>query len=176
MGFSRWLQPNLKAIQTRILSDPYCRLQSAEEIAIAAALGIGIDVNQASVDDWLRLPGLSIHQARSLVELTQNGVSFYCIEDIAAALNLPMQRLLPLKPVLRFCFYEVEEGQLPGRINPNTATIQQLTQIPFVDLTLAKAIAHNRQVMGNYRNLAQFQQRLSLPGQLTAQLMHYLQF
>jgi len=49
-----------------------------------AALGIQIDVNQASVD-WLRLPGLSIHQAR--VELCRSGVQFYCLEDIAAALN-----------------------------------------------------------------------------------------
>ena len=58
--------PNWHPIRARLQNDPYYRLQSAEEIAIAAELGIRIDVNQASVDDWLRLPGISIHQARSL--------------------------------------------------------------------------------------------------------------
>jgi hypothetical protein len=56
------LDPNWQAIRTRIQSDPYYRLQSPAEIAIAATLGMRIDVNQASVDDWLRLPGISIHQ------------------------------------------------------------------------------------------------------------------
>ena len=54
-------------IRNKIANDPYYRFQSLQEIAIAAELGIKIDVNQATVDDWLRLPGLSIHQARSLV-------------------------------------------------------------------------------------------------------------
>lgn len=74
-------------LRAQILADPYYRFQSLAEVALAAELGISIDVNQASVDDWLRLPGLSIHQARQLVQLTQNGVQFYAIEDIAAALS-----------------------------------------------------------------------------------------
>jgi len=53
------LNPQFLAIRTRLYNDPYYRLQSSEEIAVAAALGIQIDVNQASVDDWLRLPGLN---------------------------------------------------------------------------------------------------------------------
>lgn len=169
----RQLNPQFLAIRTRLLSDPYYRLQSAEEIAVAAALGIQIDVNQASVDDWLRLPGLSIHQARSLVELSQSGVQFYCLEDIAAALSLPLQRLKPLEPVLRFCYYDECTKVL---VNPNTATVESLAQIPVMDLSLAKAVVENRMLAGRYRNLVDFQRRLSLPGHLTTALMHYLRF
>jgi len=97
------LNPQFLAIRTRLYND-YYRLQSSEEIAVAAALGIQIDVNQASVDDWLRLPGLSIHQARVLVELCRSGVQFYCL-DIAAALNATAATK-PLEPVLKFCYYE----------------------------------------------------------------------
>jgi len=89
------LNPRLQKLRTKLLNDPYYRLQSGEEIQIAAKLGIRIDANQATVDDWLRLPGLSIHQARSLVELSRSGVKFYCIEDIAAALAIPAPRLEP---------------------------------------------------------------------------------
>ena len=141
---------------------------------VAAALGIQIDVNQASIDDWLRLPGLSIHQARLLVELCRSGVQFYCLEDIAVALNLPLQRLEPLLPVLKFCYYE--EICTKALVNPNTATVESLVQIPSVELSLAKAVVQNRMTAGPYRDLADLQRRLSLPSHLTTQLMHYLRF
>ena len=168
-----WIQ--IQTIRNKLLNDPYYRLRSNEEIAIAAALGIRIDVNQANVDDWLRLPGLSIHQARSLVELCRSGVQFYCIEDIAAALSLPLQRVKPLEPLLKFCYYDdaISPSQ---RINPNTATVEELAQIPVMELALAQAVVENRSIAGSYRNLVDFQRRLSLPGYLVAQLMHYLCF
>ena len=169
------INSNRQSIRARILGDPYYRLQSTEEIAIAISLGIKIDVNQASVDDWLRLPGLSIHQARSLVSLAQSGVQFLCIEDIAAALSMPILRLKPLEPLLRFCYYD-DCPSTPQLVNPNTASIEQLMLLPGVDLILARAIFSNRRAAGAYRNLADFQARLSLPGQMTAQLMHYLRF
>lgn len=168
-----WIQ--IQTIRNKLLNDPYYRLRSNEEIAVAAALGIRIDVNQANVDDWLRLPGLSIHQARSLVELCRSGVQFYCIEDIAAALSLPLQRVKPLEPLLKFCYYDdaISPSQ---RINPNTATVEELAQIPVMELALAQAVVENRSIAGAYRNLVDFQRRLSLPGHLVAQLMHYLCF
>ena len=175
MTLHNWLRQQLpfQTLRTRLLNDPYYRLQSTAEIAAAAALGIQIDVNHASVDDWLRLPGLSIHQARALVELSQAGVQFYCLEDIAAALSLPQERLKPLAPILKFCYYD---DCTPQKVNPNTATVEMLVQIPGVDLSLAKAVVQNRLLSGLYRNLADLQRRLSLPGDLTTQLMHYLRF
>ncbi len=170
------INPGWQAIRVRLTTDPYYRLKSAEEIEVAAALGIKIDVNQASVDDWLRLPGLSIHQARSLVELTSSGVQFCCLEDLAAALGMPVQRLKPLQPILSFCYYDAESLASPQPINPNTAAVEQLTKIPAVDLFLARAIVENRLEFGAYRNLADFQRRLSLNPQLTSELMYYLRF
>lgn len=73
-----WLQQRQSSSQSlnQRLQDPYYRFQSVEELRLAAVLGVRLDVNQASVDDWLRLPGLSIHQARLLVTLNQSGCSF----------------------------------------------------------------------------------------------------
>lgn len=168
----QWL-PSVQSIRTKLLNDPYYRLQSTTEIAIAADLGIQIDVNKAKVDDWLRLPGLSIHQARNLVQLCQAGVQFCCLEDIAAALSISVQHLQPLAPVLKFCYYD-EITIAP--ISLNIATIEQLAAIPAVDISLAQAIVQNRDSQGAYRNLGDFQRRLSLPGALISQLMYYLQF
>ena len=92
------------------LRDPYYRFRSIQELQTAARMGVRIDVNQASVDDWLRLPGLSIHQARTLVSLNQTGVLFHCLEDVAHALKVPLPRLQPLAPILQFCYYERNES------------------------------------------------------------------
>lgn len=165
--------PNLT--QARRLSDPYYRFKSLEEVDRAAALGIRIDVNQASVDDWLKLPGLSIHQARSLVQLTQAGVQFHCLEDIAAVLRSPLQRLKPLEPVLQFCYYDPESSCAVRQVNPNTASVEDLVKIPLIDSLLAKALVHHRRA-SPYRDLADMQQRLYLPGDLTSALIHYLCF
>lgn len=170
------LNPNWQAIRVKIQHDPYYRLQSVQEIVIAAQLGMTIDVNQASVDDWLRLPGLSIHQARTLFDLTSLGVQFCCLEDIAAALGMPVARLLPLTPILRFCYYDAESPATPQLVHPNTASVEQLSKIPAVDLFLARAIVQNRLEAGNYRNLADFQRRLALNPQLISDLMYYLRF
>ncbi len=164
----------LSSIRTKLLNDPYYRMQTNAEIAIAADLGIIIDVNRAKVDDWLRLPGLSIHQARNLVQLCQAGVQFCCIEDIAAALSISVQHLQPLAPVLKFCYYD--EIFTVKAISPNIATIEQLAEIPAIDLALAQFIVQNRHLQGTYRNLADFQRRLSLSGAVISQLMYYLQF
>ncbi|KYC36183.1 DNA uptake protein [Scytonema hofmannii PCC 7110] len=174
-----WLSwnPRLQKLRAQLIHNPYHRLQSGEEIAIAVELGISIDANQATVDDWLRLPGFSIHQARSLVELSRGGVKFYCVEDIAAALSLSVQRLEPLRPLLNFSYYDEEALALPSQIvNPNVATVETLAKVPFIDLYLAQAIVENRLSEGLFRNLADFQQRLNLPGDAIAQLMYYLRF
>ncbi|RUR80766.1 helix-hairpin-helix domain-containing protein [Chlorogloeopsis fritschii PCC 9212] len=171
------LNPRLQKLRSRLLNDPYYRLQSVEEIAIAASLGIRIDANQATVDDWLRLPGLSIHQARSLVDISRVGVKFYCIEDVAAALGVSAQRLKPFELILIFSYYEDEtEDNITYVINPNTATVESLIKVPFIDTSLAEAVVENRLSKGPYQNLVDFQRRLNLSGDVLAQLMYYLKF
>ncbi|MGV0023764.1 helix-hairpin-helix domain-containing protein [Phormidesmis priestleyi ANT.L61.2] len=157
-----------------ILNDPFYRFQSLDEIRLAASLGIQIDVNQASVDDWLRIPGLSIHQARMLTQLSQSGVQFFCVEDLAAALGLSLQRLKPLEPILSFCYYD--EDCMTQRVNLNTASVEELGSIPDMGTVLARAIVRNRVSNGPYKNLVDLQKRLSLPSQTVSHLMHYLNF
>ncbi|MEC4892595.1 MAG: ComEA family DNA-binding protein [Oscillatoria sp. PMC 1051.18] len=183
MGLSDWLaakgqqiNPQRLAIRARIANDPYYRFQSMAEVAVAAELGIKIDVNQAGVDDWLRLPGISIRQARSLVELSGLGVQFLCIEDLAAALSIPPLRLQPLEPILYFAYYNIDGLSTPQRFNPNTASVEELAKIPVIEPAIAQIIVENRLAHGNYRNLADLQHRLSLSSQLISHLMHYLQF
>lgn len=163
-------------LRQSVLADPYHRFATLLEVQQAAEFGIRIDVNKAGVDDWLRLPGFSIHQARMLVQLTQGGVQFYGIEDVAAVLGLPPQRLIPLEAILLFCYYEPESPYVPQRVNPNTASVEQLQQIPGMTPPLARAMMRDRIAQGSYQNLADLQQRLSLSGAVIQQFLPYLQF
>jgi DNA uptake protein ComE-like DNA-binding protein len=174
MALFDWLAKTAQAQTTRsrMLNDPYYRFQSLEELQQAAQAGIRIDVNQAGIDDWLRLPGLSIHQARTLTELTQSGVQLHALEDIAAVLNLPLPRLKPLEPILQFCYYDPNSPQTIQPIDVNTASVEMLARIPAIDLYLARLIVQYRP----YRNLPHLQRRLALSSELTAQLLYYLKF
>ena len=164
-----------QSLKQQILNDPLYRFQSLAEVAIAAELGVKIEVNQATVDEWLRLPGLSIHQAKMLVELTKMGMQFLSVTDLAAALEIPVQRLQPLTRILSFTFYEKESLLSPQRLAVNRADLTQLLNIPFIEMDLAQRILSERN-RGDYRNLVDFQKRLCLDSELTSQLMHYLQF
>jgi DNA uptake protein ComE-like DNA-binding protein len=163
-------------IRKKINSDPYYRFRSVEEIKIAAELGVKINVNQASIDDWLRLPGFSIHQARSLVELVGMGVQLLCIEDVAAAINLPVQRLLPFDSILHFEYYHPLSSLNPQRVNVNLASLAEIDALPVINNDLSTKIAIERQENGAYRNLADLQRRLGLDSKITSRLMYYLVF
>lgn len=179
MGLSRWskkLNLNRQAIRKRILNDPYYRFCSLEEVEIAVELGVTIDVNQAGVDDWLRLPGLSIHQGRTLVALVSMGVELLCIEDLAAALSIPIQSLKPLAPILVFSYRDPQSLLMSQRVNINCATLKELQDIPIIDANLAQNLVNNRHENGCYKDFADLQRRLALTGSIVSELMHYLQF
>ncbi|MFM2311828.1 MAG: hypothetical protein RLZZ04_1104 [Cyanobacteriota bacterium] len=163
-------------IRKKIANDPFYRFQSLTEIAIAAELGIKIDANLATVDDWLRLPGFSIRQARSLVELGRMGVQFVCLEDIAAAIGVALHHLEPYEPVLAFAYYDRLSSLSPVKTNINSASMEELAAIPELSRGLAQEIVCQRQQQGKYLNLVDLSSRLNLDSNLTSQLMHYLRF
>jgi DNA uptake protein ComE-like DNA-binding protein/TM2 domain-containing membrane protein YozV len=140
-------------------------------------LSISIDVNQANLDDWLSLSGISLNQARSLVALSHSGVKFYCIEDVAAALGVSANRLKPWEALLNFSYYDQDSiVEIVELVNPNTASVANLVKVPGIDLSSAEAIVQNRLTFGHFRDLVDFQQRLQLSGAAIAELMHYLRF
>ena len=171
----RRLKGALHPLRDRLEHDPYYRLQSYEEVALVAEWGYCLDVNRATPDDWLRLPGISIHQARCLSGLTQSGVQFYCLEDIAAALSVTPDSLEPLSPVLSFRYYTASGPDTSTAMAVNQASVTELSRLPGMTSILAQAIAAERQ-RRTFRNAADFQTRLRLPPDLMEQLIYYLRF
>lgn len=172
----RWqaLKAQLHPLAAQLEQDPTYRLRSHQEVALAAELGFRLDVNRATVDDWLRLPGISIRQAQVLTQLRQSGVQFLALEDVAAALGLAHHQLQPLAGVLSFCYYDDGSPLLLCRANLNQATVAQLAQVPGLSVDMARMIVAERQVRGRFHSITDFQQRLNLSPQAIADLMHHL--
>ena len=159
--------------RSRLQRDPLARLHSLEEVVIAAELGIAINVNQATVDDWLRLPGISIRQAQTLTALSRSGVAFYCPEDIAAALDMPVERLSPFLPLLKFCYYDPASGLSRPQLSLNQAIPQHLMTLPGMSLSLLERIVNERR-RSPFQDWSEVHHRLRLTPELTQQWMHYL--
>lgn len=160
-------------LANRLSQDPSYRLRSYQDVEQAARLGFSLDVNRATVDDWLRLPGLSIRQAQGLVRLRQAGIQFHCLDDLAAALGVAAAHLRPLAPVLSFCYYDEHAGTLPS-VSLNLATVQQLCNLPAMTPALATALVQERSRRGPYQDLADLQRRLGLAPEVVQALMYYL--
>ncbi|MEM9504993.1 MAG: ComEA family DNA-binding protein [Cyanobacteria bacterium P01_E01_bin.43] len=167
-----WLR-QFHPARARLQRDPLARLDSLEEVVIAADLGITIDVNQATIDDWLRLPGLSIHQARTLATLSQNGVVFCGLDDIAAALGISIRALEPLSPILAFCYYDPESLVAAQSTSLNQATVGQLMALPGMSARVAEQIINERR-RSPFLNWSDAHHRLRLSAAQTSQWMHYL--
>ncbi|NJL47416.1 MAG: ComEA family DNA-binding protein [Leptolyngbyaceae cyanobacterium SM2_5_2] len=172
----RWqsLKAQLHPLAERLIYDPTYRLRSPQEVQLAAELGFILDVNRATVDDWLRLPGLSIRQAQVLTRLRQSGVQFHALEDIAAALGIPQSQLQPLAPVLSFRYYDDPSPLQPLRVCLNQGTAAQFCRVPGVTASLAQTIVTERHHRGRFHDMADFQRRLGLSAETVADLMHYL--
>ena len=163
-----------RAIASKIKNDPYYRFQSLTEIEVAANLGIKIDVNQASVDDWLRLPGISIHQAKVLVELVGRGVQIVCLEDIAAVISVPVNRLSCFESILYFAYYHRLSPASPQQLNLNQASQDSLAQIPGCDQNFAQLVIQEKVNNGKYTSFADFQSRLNISNDLLEKLTYFL--
>ncbi|MEY2978941.1 MAG: hypothetical protein RLZZ435_3080 [Cyanobacteriota bacterium] len=156
--------------------DPRYRFRSLLELNQAVRQGFRLDVATATIDDWLRLPLFSIHQARLLVQLQRSGVSFHCPEDIAAALDWTPAQIAPISTALQFTYYEADSPLNCPRLNPNRAEANRLLSLPGMDAVLVQRLISDREERGHFQNLADFQARLNLPGERITDLMYYLTF
>ncbi|MEM1252374.1 MAG: ComEA family DNA-binding protein [Cyanobacteria bacterium P01_H01_bin.21] len=168
------LEGRLNPLKKKLAADSYYRFRSAEEVKLGGQLGVRIDANRATVDDWLRLPGISIHQARGLVELSRSGVSFTCWEDVAAVTGISLDYLQMLGDVVQFYYYDPERTL--KQLNINRASVTELVTIPAIDAGLAERLVYHRQRFGHYRDWLDLKHRLQLTPRVVTALLHQLRF
>ncbi|MBX2864762.1 MAG: ComEA family DNA-binding protein [Leptolyngbyaceae cyanobacterium MAG.088] len=170
------LEGRLNPLRNKLTQDSYYRFRSVDEVKLGIKLGVRIDANRATIDDWLRLPGISIHQARNLVELSRSGTTFTCWDDVAAVTGIGLSNLQAFGDVVQFYYYDPDSEITPKQLNVNRAGVGELTTIPVVEPALAQRLVYCRQRFGPYKDWLDLKHRLRLPPQVLTELLHYLRF
>lgn len=170
------LEDRLNPLKQRLAQDSYYRFRSADEVQWGVKSGVRINANRATIDDWLRLPGISIHQARALVELSRSGTPLTCWEDVAAVTGISLDRLQAFGEVVQFYYYDPESAVIPRQLNVNRASVEELVTIPTVAQPLAERWVYYRQRWGPYKDWLDLKRRLQLPPDVITTLLHHLRF
>ncbi|QCH14606.1 hypothetical protein CB0101_06450 [Synechococcus sp. CB0101] len=165
-------------LELKLRQDPQRRLQDPSEAQRAAALGWRLDVNRASADDWLRLPGITATQVDLLVRLQRGGVQLSGIDDLERLLELPRSQVLTWEPLLLFRWYGdgAPHSANPRAVDLNHATAAALEQeLPQLDAVRRARLLRERQ-RTPFRDLADLQQRLQWPPALVEELIGKVRF
>ena len=170
------LECALNPVKQKLAQDSYYRFQSVDEVQLGVRSGVRIDANRATVDDWLRLPGISIHQARSLVELSRSGTPLTCWEDVASVTGIGLSHLQALGEVVQFYYYDPDSAVTPKQLNVNRVNARELATIPAIDPALAERLVYYRQRFGPYKDWLDLKDRLQLSPCMITALLHYLRF
>jgi len=172
-----------KAVEQELLAlklsqDPTRRLQDAQEVRHAAALGWRLDVNRASAADWLRLPGISAPQVDLLLRLQAGGVQLSGLDDLQRLLELPTAQVRAWEPLLLFRWYGDGHPAAPAarRLDLNRATATELErQLPQFGMERCQRLVRERQ-RAPFQDLADLQQRLQLPAAVVENLIGKVRF
>ena len=165
-------------LELKLRQNPGRRLNNAEEVRHAAALGWRLDVNRATAADWLRLPGIEAAQVDLLLRLQRGGVQLSGPDDLQRLLEIPAALVAGWQPLLLFRWYG-DGAPAPARPRPvdlNRAPLQELEQrLPQLTAERRQRLLRERQ-RAPFSNLADLQERLQLPAAVVEDLIGRVRF
>lgn len=150
----------------KLQHNPALKLEDAEAVARAAALGWRLDVNRATAADWLRLPGIAADQVDLLLRLQAGGIQLSGTDDLQRALELSDAVVRGWQPLLEFRWYGEPAApfQAATRVDLNQASSQKLTGLGLDAPRLSRLLRERSR--SPFRDLADLQQRLQFPADL----------
>ena len=93
-----------------------------------------MDVNRASRDQWVQLPGCGSDRADLLVRLQQGGVQFSCADDLFRLLELPADLAALWHPHLIFHWHgDAPLQPVETPVDLNTAATAELQRLQWPD-------------------------------------------
>ncbi|AEH50189.1 ComEA family DNA-binding protein [Pseudothermotoga thermarum] len=110
-----------------------------------------IDINKASYEELLVLPGIGPTKARAIVEYRQKYGPFESLPDLAKVSGIgkkTVERLANFVKIEGTVFVKMEEKR---RINVNIATLEQLCELPGIGEVKASQIIKYRQENGPFK-------------------------
>ena len=121
-----------------------------------------MEVNRASREQWLQLPGCSDDTADLLLRLQQGGVQLSSVEELFRLLELPEQQRRSWEPHL-IVHWNGDAPPQPAAapLDLNNASADELEQLCWPEPRLQGLLRERRR--GGVHDLADLQERLCLP-------------
>ena len=150
----------------KLQHNPALKLEDAEAVSRAAALGWRLDVNRATAADWLRLPGIAADQVDLLLRLQAGGIQLSGADDLQRLLDLSEAVVRCWLPLLEFRWYGEPAAPLQSatRVDLNQASSQELAGLGLDPPRLSRLLRERSR--SPFRDLADLQQRLQFPADL----------
>ena len=121
-----------------------------------------IEVNRASREKWLQLPGCSEDTADLLLRLQRGGVQFSSVEELFRLLELSAQQRRSWKPHLVVQWHGDDPPQPPAApLDLNNSSAEELQTLGWPEQRLQGLLRERRR--DGFRDLADLQERLCLP-------------
>ena len=136
----------------KLQQNPALKLEDAEAVERAAALGWRLDVNRATAADWLRLQA--------------GGIQLSGADDLQRVLDLSAALVRGWLPLLEFRWYGEPAAPLQSTalVDLNQASSQEMGGLGLDPARLSRLLRERRR--SPFRDLADLQQRLQFPADL----------
>ncbi len=103
-----------------------------------------VDINRATLEDWLRLPGIGEKRAQQIVKFRESLGGFLSIAQLGEMYNLPDSVFQLIQPMLTLDFKDVHQ------ININAASAEDLDRHPYISTKQAALIVNYRTQHGSF--------------------------
>ena len=134
-----------------------------------------LDVNRGSQEQWRELPGCTDDMADLLVRLQRGGVQFAAADDLFRLLDLPTDLAQLWAPHLIFHWYgDAPLQPVDSCIDLNNASSAELTTLAWPEQRIDGLLRERR--INVFRDLADLQERLSLPASSVEALIGRVSF
>ena len=134
-----------------------------------------LDVNRGSQEQWRELPGCTDDMADLLVRLQRGGVQFAAADDLFRLLDLPTDLAQLWAPHLVFHWYgDAPLQPVDSCIDLNNASSAELITLAWPEQRI-DGLLRERRISG-FRDLADLQERLSLPASSVEALIGRVSF
>ena len=123
-----------------------------------------VNINTAGLETLVKLPGIGPVKAQAIIDYRENIGEFESINEITKVKGIGEATLVKIRPYLEIIGDSAEvksslssEGEkaITSKININTASLNELTNLPGVGEKKAQAIINYREEVGDFKTKAE---------------------
>ena len=129
-----------------------------------------IDINSADTSAWMNFPGIGSRLAFRIVQYREKLGGFHSPDQVGETWALPDSTFQKIKPWLQY------NTGIFRKLQVNTASLEELSQHPYLRWQLANAIVRYRQQHGPFQSAADLQKVILITPLLITKIAPYIEY